>query len=193
MDFEVISSAQDAMTGNMWAVYLGIFFGPFVQEDAAVIGAASLAAAGMMGSAASILIVALLGLSASDLWKYWIGAAARSQPWAKRFAEGPRISAAGDLVRNRLGQAVFTARFIPGTRIALYIAAGYFGAGFARFSLFIVTSAAVLIGAVYLLLKVLGEVIGDRAVFVVSLLALSILAVLIIVNVIRSRRTKAND
>ncbi|NNU17012.1 hypothetical protein HK107_11840 [Parvularcula sp. ZS-1/3] len=190
MDAGALTEASQAMQGHLWAVYLGIFFGPFVQEDAAVIGGASLAAAGMVGQPLAVLIVLLAGLSVSDLWKYWIGAAARTHPWARKQAEGPRVRKAGELCRNRLGQAVFVARFVPGTRIALYIAAGYFKAPFPRFAVFIVASAILLIGAVYLLLKLLGELIGDRAIFIVSLGMLSVLAVFILAKVIASRLSR---
>lgn len=187
MDEAMLAEAGAMMTENMWAVYLSLFFAPFVQEDAAVIGAASLAASGMVAPAL-VLPVAWLGLSASDLWKYWLGAAARTQPWAKRFSDGPRIKAAGELVRRRLGSAVFSARFIPGTRIALYIAAGYFAAPFVRFAFCILASAAVLLMGVYALLAVLGEIVGDHAVLYVSGAALGALVIFILVSVLRARR-----
>ncbi|MEM9838771.1 MAG: VTT domain-containing protein [Pseudomonadota bacterium] len=186
----MIDSAQLLMSENMMWVYLGIFLAPFVQEDAAVISAASLAATGM-GQEAAILGVALAGLSASDLWKYTIGMAARQQAWAKRFAEKPRVEAAGRVVREKLGQAIFAARFVPGTRIALYIAAGYFSAPFWRFAVFIVASAAVLIGGLFALLRVLGDVVGDSAVLIVSLTALSVLMVYVLFKVIRARQRGA--
>ena len=177
MDQEIMTTAQSFMSENMWTVYLGLFLAPFVQEDAAVISATSLAAAGMTGFAPAILLVCLAGLSVSDLWKYWIGAAARSQPWAARFAQGSRVSAAGELVDKQLAKTLFAARFLPGTRIVLYVAAGYFRVDFGRFALLIVATAAFLIGSLYGVLKVLGDLIGDRAVFVVSVAVLSFLFV----------------
>lgn len=186
-----MTSATDAMADHMWAVYLGVFLGPFVQEDAAVIGAVSLAAASMAGSSALILLTVLLGLSASDLWKYWLGSLARSRPWAARMAEGPRMRSAGVLVKGQLGKAVFAARFIPGTRIALYVAAGYFEAGFARFAAFIVASAALLIGLLFVAFKLLGEIIGDKAILVVSVAALTGLAIFLATRFVAGRRAKA--
>ena len=190
MDPEIMTATQAFMAENMWAVYIGLFLGPFVQEDAAVISAASLAAAGMSGPAPAILLVALAGLSASDLWKYWIGAAARSQAWAARFAEGPRIKAAGELVNKQLGKTLFAARFLPGTRIALYIAAGYFRVDFRRFAFFIVATAAFLIVSLYLVLKVLGDLIGDRAILVVSVTAVCALLLYFAVKIVRAQLAK---
>ena len=85
-----------------FALYLAIFALPFVQEDAAVIGAAT---ASMHGVApTSFLVAAILsGLIASDAWKYWIGRLARRYEWAHKFAEKPGVSVAGDLVRVPAG------------------------------------------------------------------------------------------
>lgn len=188
----MLAEVGHLMTDNMWAVVLSLFFAPFVQEDAAVIGAASLAASGMV-SPILVLPVAWLGLSASDLWKYGLGAAARTQPWAKKYSEGPRIKAAGELVHRRLGSAIFSARFIPGTRIALYIAAGYFAAPFPRFAVFILASAAVLLVGLYGVLAVLGEVVGDRAVLYVSAAAIAGLLIFIGLSFWRSRSGGAGD
>lgn len=167
-----MESAQVLMADNLWAVYLGLLIAPFVQEDAAVIGAASLAAS-QPAMAPAVLLIAWLGLSASDLWKYGIGAAARRQAWAQRFAERPSVQSAGGVVRSKLGSAIFAARFVPGTRIALYIAAGYFQAPFPRFTVFIVASAAMLLLCLFAIFWALGDLVGDRAVLYVSVAALS--------------------
>ena len=193
MDEQTFFLAQAFMTENIWVVYLSLFLGPFIQEDAAVLGAASLAAAGMTGSPALILLVIWAGLSASDLWKYWIGAAARSQSWAARFAEGRRVKAAGVLVNRELGKTLFAARFLPGTRIALYIAAGYFKAPFDRFAFFIVASAAFLIISLFSVLKVLGDLLGEQAVLVVSAAVLTALLSYLAYGLIRARLAKKAD
>ncbi|MEM1410379.1 MAG: VTT domain-containing protein [Pseudomonadota bacterium] len=159
------------MAEASWAVYLGLLVAPFIQEDAAVIGAASLAAAEPQ-SAPLILAIALLGLSVSDLWKYAIGLAAQRQAWAQRLATKPAVQKAGEAVRRRLGSAIMTARFLPGTRIALYIAAGYFSAPFPRFAFFIVLSGAVLLVGLYAVFAVLGDLVGDRAALYVGAAAI---------------------
>jgi len=168
----LIEPALTMMADNMWAVYLGLFFAPFVQEDAAVLGAASLAAS-QPASAPLVLLIGWMGLSTSDVWKYWLGAAARRQPWAKKFAERPSVRSAGDVVRSRMGSAILAARFVPGTRIALYIAAGYFAAPFARFAVYILATAALLLVGLFIVFWALGDVLGDRAVLYVSAAALT--------------------
>ena len=55
------------------------------------------------------------------------------------------------------------ARFVPGTRIPLYIAAGFFQASFLKFSGFIFLSALIYIGVAFGLFSILGEVAGEEA------------------------------
>ena len=70
--------------GSMWLLYLGLFIGPFVQEHAAVIGAASLSLS-ESNHWISIFCFILAGLIASDSWKYWLGWAAQLHKWAKKM------------------------------------------------------------------------------------------------------------
>ena len=95
-----------------WSLYAIIFLLPFVQEDAAVIGAATASLAGA-GPVLVIFAVILAGLSASDVWKYWLGWAARRYDWAQKFSKKPGVSVAGDLVRDELVKTLFAARFVP--------------------------------------------------------------------------------
>ena len=52
----------------------------------------------------------LLGLTASATLKYGLGRAAIRQDWARKYAENPRISKAGDNVTTNLGKSLYMAR-----------------------------------------------------------------------------------
>ena len=145
-----------------WFPYLCALIGPFIQEDAAVLGAASASVSGI-GTPLGMFIAITIGLTVSDLWKYWLGRAAITQPWAKKHAEGPRIAKAKDSIVHNLGKSIMVARFIPGTRIPLYIAAGFFKASFIKFAIFIFLSALIYIGIAFGLFSLLGEVAGEEA------------------------------
>ena len=182
---DLLSHLHDVMATNMWGVYLCLFVAPFVQEDAAVIAAASLSLAGM-GENAAIFLVAASGLISSDLWKYWIGRAAQTSGWARRMATRPEVAAARNVVGRRLAIAMLAARFLPGARIALYIAAGYFGAGFVRFALLVGLTAILYVGAVFALFHAVGSVAGEQAkVWLPAAMLLALAAALLI----RRRRT----
>ena len=97
---------------NDWATLGLVFAGPFVQEDAAVIGAATAAMSGHTNPA-HVFVAALLGLIASDTWKYWLGRAAQAHPWAAKYIADPRVAGARNKVLDRTGIALLVARFVP--------------------------------------------------------------------------------
>ncbi|MEO1251252.1 MAG: hypothetical protein AAFW81_02755 [Pseudomonadota bacterium] len=148
------------MTG--FVLYATIFLLPFVQEDAAVIGAAT---ASLAGAAPTeyILIAILCGLVASDAWKYWLGRLGRRYEWAHKFAEKPGVSIAGDLVRKEFVQTMLTARFVPGTRIPTYIACGFFKAAYPKFVLVLIFTASLYVAIVFTLFHTVGAVAGEKA------------------------------
>ena len=153
---------MENLLNTEWFAYLCALIGPFIQEDAAVLGAASASVSGI-GTPLGMFIAITVGLTISDLWKYWLGRAAISRPWAKKHAENPRILKAQDSIVNNLGKSIMIARFVPGTRIPLYIAAGFFQASFAKFSIFIFVSALIYIAIAFGLFNLLGEVAGEEA------------------------------
>jgi membrane protein DedA with SNARE-associated domain len=144
-----------------WAMYVIALVLPFVQEDAAVIGAATASIAGHANPAA-LFAVTLVGLTLSDVWKYWAGRLAGAYPWAARLTKDPRVEAARDRVINRLGLTLLVARFVPGTRIPLYVACGLFRAPFWRFLCLIVLSATLYIGIAFTVLATLGAAVGEQ-------------------------------
>lgn len=150
------------MTG--WVLYFAIFFTPFIQEDVAVIGAAT---ASLAGAAPTPFLVAaiLSGLVCSDAWKYWMGRLARRYDWAHKFAEKPGVSIAGDLIRKEFVQTMLTARFVPGTRIPAYIAAGFFKVDYVRYVLTLVLTASMYVGLMFVLFHSVGAVAGEKATF----------------------------
>jgi len=129
---------------------------PFVQEDAAVIGSAALAVADPP-HAHIWLTACLVGLIASDLWKYGLGALAHRSAALARFAAKPKVAAARDAVVRRLGAALIAARFVPGTRVPLYLAAGYARAPFVKFATFVTLSGAAYVSLAYVVARTVGS------------------------------------
>jgi membrane protein DedA with SNARE-associated domain len=144
-------------------IYLTAFIGPFIQEDAAILGTVTAFLHPEMNKMASgplILLAMFSGLVISDLWKYWIGYAGRSQGWAQAMARKPAVEAVGSKIVAHTGKTLLFARFIPGARIPAYIAAGFFGVGFERFAFWIVLSAGAYVGVAWAVLRSVGEVAG---------------------------------
>ena len=168
-----------------WLVYFCAIVAPFVQEDVAVLGAASASVSGI-GSPMLMFIAITVGLTLSDLWKYWLGRAAISQEWAKKHAESPKILKAKDNIVHNLGKSIMVVRFIPGARIPLYIAAGFFQASFLKFAMFIFLSALLYIGIAFGLFNLLGEVAGEEA-----KKYLPIVAILVFIAIVVFKKIKA--
>jgi len=183
--FGLIPEDVAHLTG--FALYFAIFALPFIQEDAAVIGAAT---ASIMGLApTSFLVVAILtGLVASDAWKYWVGRLARRYQWAHKFAEKPGVSVAGDLVRKEFVQTMMTARFVPGTRIPTYVACGFFKANYIRYVLTLVLTASLYVAIMFTLFHVGGAVAGEQAKFWLPVTAVCVLAIYIAFRWFTQRR-----
>ncbi len=183
LDFESL------MTVTGFALYAGLFLLPFVQEDAAVIAAAT-ASLNQQGPVAIIFLVILAGLTASDVWKYWLGYFARKYQWAHKFAEKPGVSVAGDLVRGELAKTLYMARFVPGTRIPTYIACGFFQAPYLRFCAIVVLTALTYVSISFALFHTVGVVAGEKAKFWLPIISITILGGYILIRWLRHRNQK---
>ncbi len=177
----------DIGTMNHWVLFGALFLTPFLQEDFGVILAA---AASLAGAAPTAFLAAaiLTGLVASDAWKYWMGRLARRYQWAHRFAEKPGVSVAGDLIRKEFLQTMLTARFVPGTRIPTYIAAGFFKAHYPKYVLTLAFTASLYIGVVFGVFHTVGAVAGEEAIAWLPLIAISLVVAYILFRWINHRR-----
>jgi membrane protein DedA with SNARE-associated domain len=172
-----------------WAVYLALFLGPFVQEDAAVVGAAVAAVSGQVNPLAALGFT-FLGLLISDGWKYWVGRLAHSSRRASRWIADPRVQGARERVLRRLGMTLLIARFVPGTRIPLYVACGVFKAPFWRFITLVALSGALYLILMYAFVRSLGAVMGDQVRHYAPFVAIGIVATVLIVQWLRHRTAK---
>jgi membrane protein DedA with SNARE-associated domain len=153
-------------------IYLGAFIGPFIQEDAAVLAAVTAYAHPMMSQKAQgpiILLAMVTGLIVSDLWKYGLGYAGRTQKWAQRFSDGTTITRLREKIVAHPGKTLLVARFVPGTRIPAYIAAGFFGVPFGLFAFWIIASALAYTGVALALVIWVGTIAGQTGQLYVAL------------------------
>jgi len=158
-----------------WMLYVTILLFPFIQEDVAVIGAATASITGA-GETLIILPVILIGLIASDAWKYWLGRLARRRSWAHKFAEKKGVSVAGDLVQKEFFTTMMTARFVPGTRIPTYIACGFFRVKYPRYIIVLSATATIYVAITFWLFHTVGAVAGEQAKYWLPLIAVTLIA-----------------
>jgi len=182
---------ETLLSAYPWGVYALVFLAPFIQEDAAVIGAAS---ASMTGAADPFLLFAalLLGLSISDTWKYWLGRAAHAHGGLKALSGKEKVLAARERILKRLGVTLFIARFVPGTRIPLYVASGFFKAPFPRFAAFVVGSGALYAGLMFAVFHLLGRALGEQAHVYIPAAAVLLLVSFLVVRYLSGRRKPAS-
>lgn len=131
----------------------------FVQEDVPTVSAALLASAGTLSWQVGWL-ASFLGIWVGDALLYLaarlLGRPLLDKPWFRRFCD-PRAVADSERWFARKGTVLLlTSRFLPGTRLPTYLAAGFLRLPFGRFLL--VTGAAVAAWtiAIFLLVRSFG-------------------------------------
>ena len=168
-------------------IYLCFFFLPFLQEDVAILGAASACASGLGNSVLGFSLV-LLGLVVSEALKYGLGWSANHQSWAKKYADKPSIQNIESKVKDNLGKTLFAARFISALRIPAYLASGYFKVPFIKFLIIIAATAAVYLGIAFGLFHIFGEVAGEKLKIYLPLAAMILLIGFFIVSRLKTSK-----
>ena len=183
---------EEFLHSNTWLVYLCSVIAPFIQEDIAVIGAVT-AILGKMGNPFGLFAAISIGLIMSDLWKYWLGRAAITQDWARKYSDKPAVHKARDKLDKNMFKTIFVSRFLPGARIPLYIAAGFFKLPFSKFAASICVTAIFYIGLIYFLFLGLGEIAGERLKTYLPLVALTGIALFMIFKWVKKKAARAQD
>lgn len=160
----------------IWLIYLAILVGPFVQEDAAVIGAATYSAANPEQFPLAFFVI-LIGLIASDIWKYWIGYAGHRSARLRAMAENDRVASFRDKVSRNLVLTLMGVRFLPLARVPAYIACGYFKVSYAKFCAIIAMTAFLYVCVIFAFCHLLGEVFGDKLEWILGSLASAMIAI----------------
>ena len=177
---------EDFLHSSPWFIYLCSVIAPFIQEDIAVIGAVT-AILSKMGNPYGLFAAISIGLIMSDLWKYWLGRAAITQDWARKYSDKPSVHKAREKLDKNMFKTIFVSRFLPGARIPLYIAAGFFKIPFSKFAASICLTAIFYIGLIYCIFLGLGEIAGERLKTYFPLVALSGVIIFLIVQRIKKK------
>ncbi|GAA4493280.1 hypothetical protein HLH36_14820 [Gluconacetobacter aggeris] len=128
-------SALFAKAGAAPAIQaLVIIIGTFILEDAATILTAMEVQTGQVALPVALLAL-YVGIVAGDLGLYGLGRLAALWPAARRWVKVPQDENGGNWFGRNVFRIVFISRFIPGARLPLYTACGFFGASVRRFAL----------------------------------------------------------
>lgn len=120
-----------------WLQAAILMLGTFILEDTTAIAAGILAHSGTIS-----MTVAMVGTGAGifigDLGLYALGAAAargaRGTGWIRRRLPEAQLARVSRWFAGSGWKAIVLSRFVSGTRLPIYLGAGFVGAGFARFA-----------------------------------------------------------
>lgn len=121
----------------VWAAWVAIVLATFISEDLTCVGTGLLAARGDI-SVTTAIGASGTGILFGDLLLYWAGHSIGRRALRKRpfswlvHEEDVRLSAAW--FARRGPTAILVGRFLPGSRLPTYFAAGLLGIGFWRFT-----------------------------------------------------------
>src|ERR1700756_4904750 len=109
------------------ALAFSVFLLTFAYEDGATLLAVTLGTAGRLDPHLG-LASAFLGIWSGDVGRYWVGATLgcrlEQSRWAKRFLSPEAYLRARSWFERRGTFTIVLSRFIPGSRLPLYVAAG---------------------------------------------------------------------
>lgn len=132
----------------------------FAQEDVPTVTAALLAAAGTMPLLLAFLGV-FLGIWVGDGLLYWVargfGRPLFERPWARRLFNPAAVARSEAWFAQRGTWLLVSSRFVPGTRLPTYLAAGFLRLPFGRFALTTGAAVAVWTGAIFGLAHVVDD------------------------------------
>lgn len=127
---QLVGSASDTtlLLGAIIAICALLF------EDASTIIVGVLASDGSIPLMVG-LIPLYIGVMLGDICFYTIGYLARTHPKLDRYVDHAYIVPIRTWLKARYALTIFSARFIPGTRLPTYMASGFFRASFLTFLL----------------------------------------------------------
>jgi membrane protein DedA with SNARE-associated domain len=147
-----------AASMNPWLQAAILMLGTFVLEDTTAIAAGILAHSGTIPMSVAMLGTGA-GIFVGDLGLYALGAAAargaRGTGWVRRRLPEAQIARVSEWFAGSGWKAVVFSRFVSGSRLPVYLGAGFVGAGFGRFALWtflaVLAWTPVIVGATALL------------------------------------------
>ncbi len=149
---------------STWLHALAIVGATFVSEDATCIATGLLIHGSQIGWLVGIA-ACTCGIFLGDL-ALWLtgrvfGRRVLEWRWVRRRLSEPRLEQLGDWFDRRGWTAILAARFVPGTRLPVYLAAGVLGRRAGRFALWALLAALLWTPALVILVAVLGPAIAE--------------------------------
>lgn len=172
-------------SGGVLALAMAIVLSAFVSEDAATVTAATLAASSVLDVRLAFLS-AFAGLWIGDLGVYavarWVGPPVRHRWLGAWFAKTTSNESLAN--QKKMQWSLALSRFLPGTRLPAYIAAGLKQMPVARFAAVTALSAIAWVIVLFLIIRIApaGSVAASHQLALLSLFGLALFALLTMVR-----------
>ena len=132
----------------------------FISEDAATLSSALSVFGGPLSWPLGFA-TCFAGIWLGDLGLYWLarrlGKPILQSHWVARFADADAIERCKQEFNQHGSLTLLASRFIPGTRLPTYLAAGLLSMPLRRFALVTALAAALWIGGIFAIAKLLGS------------------------------------
>ncbi len=159
---------------SFWILSLVIIIGSLFLEDITIAFVGILAASNYFPLSIAIGLL-IIGVVTSDLFAYGIGRIASHRNIVQNIIEHRRIAPLRSLIGRRPKTTIFTTRFMPGFRFALYFSCGSFRVPFPTFVSISILSATLWSTT----LAVLSFLFGTYTLHILGYWRFPILAILI--------------
>lgn len=140
--FHFLFQLIDSVTRTPALLALTIVIGAIIFEDMTTVVVALLAADGIIPVPLA-LVSLYLGVVGGDVGFYTLGWLASLSPRLARYVDHDFTAPFRAWLETRFILTVFTARFIPGTRLPTYASSGFFRSPFVTFLLTVIAATAV--------------------------------------------------
>ncbi len=149
---------------TVFVIMLMLALATLISEDLACIGGGLLAARGIIGFWPAT-IACFLGIFIGDILLYlagrWLGRPALKYPPLKWFIKEDDVIRSNNWFAAKGPQIIIASRFLPGTRLPTYFAAGMFEAGFWMFTIYFFFACAIWTPLLVGLAMLLGNQLFD--------------------------------
>lgn len=140
---------------------LSLLMLPFAHEDVAIVFGAY-AIVNQVLPTGLVVICIFVGMAASDIALFGVGAGARRLPWLKRFAVDDRVRRFAHSLRRNLFSVFALCRVVPGAAFVAFVACGWAGVPLSRFTLASLSSSALYLPITLYLAVVFGDALDDH-------------------------------
>jgi membrane protein DedA with SNARE-associated domain len=138
----IVSSLIRSSISTPLGAGLAIIFGVFIQEDITTVTVGMMAAEHLVPVPLAMVCL-VIGTILNDFGLYGLGRLAITHPGLHRWVKNEKRLPLRTWLSGRLVATVMTTQFLPGMRLPIYAACGFFALPFPRFAIAVMCVAVV--------------------------------------------------